>query len=851
MIPAALVLSVAAGIVWADTGHRLASPLVIVWSLFAGALIWILMIRIFRDRRGSARPSGRDGRDGRDGEDGGGRALYVSGLICAAGLAFFTGFEALEHEFSMARRDAERAHLESRKAVRIAEARVASRRSGRWGDAVDLVSVRAVDGGGALPGKLSLRLAEPPAGRRVEAQSLRADRLLWPGAQVRIGIRISPLRASRNPGTPDREHHASRRGAAAIARLVKPDWILALSGGPLGVSNISNRIARGRAAWRRRVAARLEKEGHAGGLVAALGIGDRSGIRPETREAFRRLGLSHLLAVSGLHVGFVAGLTGWLFIRTSAWIDPRGRKTLVFDWALVVACGAAALYAWVTGAGISVERATLLFGLCALCRLCLRSIAPHVALAWVAIGILLVDPAALYDVGAQLSFGACTALIVGGFWKSGATPSDPVKRGAGLWRSMSRAALETFRASLVVSLGTAPILVHHGMALSVLSPAVNVIAIPWLGLFVLPTSLLAVLLAEGLPAAALSVLLLPARILEACAVRAAIFLPAQSNHALLSWPILVLSVFLALYWIRRDEWKRAAIVWIGIAMAGSAPGRAGLFDPESPQVVFFEVGQGDASLVRGREATLLIDTGSGPPDGSGGTVLVRGLRALGVESIDVLAVTHADLDHRAGTDRVLDSFSVDELWLPLSGIRDTPLRRLSENARRRGTRVRWLTADARQTDRGDLEIDVLWPPVSFSREIASRNDGSLVLRVGVDETRILFAADIGFDVEKALSASARPLSADILKVAHHGSGGSSSDEFLESVSAAAVVVSAPCDPARGLPNAAALERLVRSGAALWWTGRDGAVLASHDSEGRMLMKSWGRPRRQCGTRSVR
>ena len=623
---------------------------------------------------------------------------------------------------------------------------------------------------------------------------------------------------------------------------MKPGWVFSLSSRPSDLRDVMDHLARARAAWRRGVAIRLEKEGRAGALVGALGLGDRSGVQRETREAFRRLGLSHLLAVSGLHVGFVAGLAGWLFLRTSSWLRRRGRKTLLFDWALGVACGVAALYAWITGAAISVERAALLFALCAVCRLCLRTVAPAVALAWVAAGILLMDPAALFDVGAQLSFGACTALIIGGFWKSGVSPRPALRRKPGLVVRMSQAASETFRASLVVSLGTAPLLVQHGIPLSVVSPVFNVFAIPWLGLLVLPTSLLAVLLADWFPAAAFSVLMLPARILDVCVVRAATLLPEQSERALLTLPMLVLSSSLALLWIRRGGWKKAVFVWIGISLAGSSSGLHGPSSPKSPQVVFFEVGQGDASLVQGRDAVLLIDTGSGPRDGSGGTQLVRGLRAMGVRSIDVVAVTHADLDHRAGAGRVLASFAVEELWLPISGIDDAPLRVLSRNAHERGTQVRWLGAGARGTNRGDLEIEVLWPPPASSSEALSRNESSLVLRVVVDEMVFLFTADIGVGVEKQLSASPGPLKASVLKVAHHGSRRSSSAAFLDAVAASIAVVSAPCNPVRGLPSLQALNRLRQSGASLWWTGRDGAVIVSRDAAGQTSVKSWGRPR---------
>jgi competence protein ComEC len=216
---------------------------------------------------------------------------------------------------------------------------------------------------------------------------------------------------------------------------------------------------------------------------------------------------------------------------------------------------------------------------------------------------------------------------------------------------------------------------------------------------------------------------------------------------------------------------------------------------------------------------------------------------MGVDSIDVLVVTHADLDHRAGADRILSSIAVEELWLPISGVEETSLRALSKTARERGTQIRWLAAGAADTDRGDLEIEVLWPPLRSTSQVLSRNESSLVLRVSLDEMAFLFTADIGREVEAELMTSPDMLSVNVLKVAHHGSRRSSSRAFLEAVSPSFAVVSAPCEPTRGLPSPRALERVRQSGAALWWTGRDGAVIVSRDALGRISATSWGRARR--------
>jgi competence protein ComEC len=221
---------------------------------------------------------------------------------------------------------------------------------------------------------------------------------------------------------------------------------------------------------------------------------------------------------------------------------------------------------------------------------------------------------------------------------------------------------------------------------------------------------------------------------------------------------------------------------------------------------------------------------------------VRGLHALGVARLDVFAVTHGDLDHRGGALRILGSLPVAELWLPATGREDGPLQALAAYARTRGTRVRWIGAGEPDTRRGDLEIEALWPDPG--RPLASRNDTSLVLRVRSDGIVSLFTADIGESVERILLAEGRALAADILKVGHHGSRRSSSRAFLAAVSPRTVVVSAPCDATRGLPNALILDRLRSLGTALGWTGRDGALsLARDPGTGRWTLRTWGRARR--------
>ncbi|MEZ4354406.1 MAG: ComEC/Rec2 family competence protein [Myxococcota bacterium] len=878
-----LAVSVAVGILWADAEGAGTSG-VAAW-LVSGAVVLASYAFLYRGlRRRSARGSAL--------EWGASRAYAVR--IAACLLAAAAGRGGLEAALAAAARDAGRAEASSA-AIRIVEGHVASRRVTPWGLEVELVAVRTVDGGGDGPARLLLgstigrarreggAVASAPDDARVAEASpdSRAERLLWPGERVRVGVRWAPIRGRRNPGGADAGLRAARRGFGARARLATPDWVLAVApaaGAEGGLAtSLVNRLRAVREGIRAGLAARWddpsggeradrsgsERVGRdAAALARALVLGDRSGLSSEVRDAFRRVGLAHLLAVSGLHVGFVAllaGALGHLAIRMAGRLGmPIGGWPFAGPLGLAVA-GAVA-YAWLSGAGVPALRASSLLGLAVAARLGRRWVGPAPALGAVAGAMLVLDPALLFDVGALLSFGACLALVLSGDWgrgpepelygveRGGATSVDGVPRdtgGRGLFvGSVLHGAHRGLRASLAVSFGTLPILARVGLPVVALAPLLNGLAIPWTGWLVLPSAAIAVLGSGWLSARSVEVLLWPAAMLVESVLRLADRLPLEPLlHPL--GPIWIAGMaLLGLHCLRRGRLSVALAVWLAVGVLGAEPGPVAPPIWRAPGSVFLDVGQGDATLVRARGSALLVDAGPGPADGRGGAGVARALRALGVHRLDALVVTHGDLDHRGGAPGVLDALPVDELWLPAAGRDDPALLALVEAAGARGTPTRWLHAGMALHLRGELRVDVLWPAAERAPG-AGRNDASLVLRTTLAGRSTLLTADVGERVERALLAGGLAESGrlDVLKLGHHGSRGSSSAAFLEALRPGLLVLSAPCDAARGLPNAGLLRRLGTAGFRLAWTGRDGAVRVASGPGGGLVWQGWGGARR--------
>jgi competence protein ComEC len=219
--------------------------------------------------------------------------------------------------------------------------------------------------------------------------------------------------------------------------------------------------------------------------------------------------------------------------------------------------------------------------------------------------------------------------------------------------------------------------------------------------------------------------------------------------------------------LARRTLTRAALALAVCGVLGRAPPAA--IAPRPPRLVVFDVGAGEALLVEGREGRLLVDAGWAAPAGAdlGRSAVAPALRALGVARLDVAVATHADLDHRGGLPAVLGEIEVGELWLPPDP--DRGFEELRQAAARAGVPVRERAAGA-EVRVGDLAIEVLWPPADAAPSRArGRNEGSLVLRVTVDGSRVLLTGDIGAESEASLVAAGRALRAEVLKVAHHGS----------------------------------------------------------------------------------
>jgi competence protein ComEC len=537
-------------------------------------------------------------------------------------------------------------------------------------------------------------------------------------------------------------------------------------------------------------------------LLTGLVTGDVRGQDQAQREAFRAAGLTHLVVVSGRHVGLVlASVFGLAWL---AGLGARGRRRA----ALVVL----ALFVLVTRWQPSVLRAGTMAALALAAGLAGRRADPRHALAMAALLLLLVDPMLAGHLGFVLSMGATAGVLVVAPWLAERLPGPrPVRM--------------LVAAGAGAQAGAAPVLLGLDGGLPLASLPANLVAVPAAAL-AQAVGLVAALAAQcslGAGAAVASLAWLP---LSVVLWAAGTFSggPSVTAGALWSpWAVAIVAVAgLVLARRRARRLVRVAVApLVVVAVVAWLPGVPGPAAVEALTVTMLDVGQGDAVLVEvpgePEPARMLVDGGSEPDDAW------RHLRRLGVRHLDAVVLSHPHHDHSGGLPEVLRRAGVGALLVGPYPLDDRVAPSAHETyavAHDRGVATHRLEAGQRFS-LGGAEVDVLHPPAGapYTDDL---NEVSLVLRVGTAGGAVLLTGDAEVLAQSRLLGRPDRLAATILKVPHHG-GNTNAPGFLEAVGAAVALVGVGAGNDYGHPDAATLAELAAAGARVHRTDLHGTI----------------------------
>ncbi|MCM3881648.1 MAG: DNA internalization-related competence protein ComEC/Rec2 [Vicinamibacterales bacterium] len=636
------------------------------------------------------------------------------------------------------------------------------------------------------------------------------------GRRLRVQATVRRPAKYLDPGVRDSQREFSWRGTSLVGSVKSPLLVDVLERGtPLQELlsatrwSIRRSVSRSVATWSERSAA----------VVIAILIGDRAGLDDEMQRLLQEAGTYHVIAISGGNIAILATLC--VFALRWFRVGPRASAAIII--------GVLVLYALIVGAsgGASVGRATLMAVIYFLAQARdHHSLAGNVAA--LSAGLLFcVSPLEVVDAGFALTFGATLGLIVG-------MPMLKRPRWMSNWLFAGVALL---MASVCAEIALLPVGAFVFSRVTAAGLLLNFAAIPLMTIvqisgmiavaldhvnhpFALWTGYIAHLGVSGLTASA--------RLVE--------FMPWMARRVPPPSPVLVgayyAALVAALMMPRRTRFGFAAVAfacgWLMVTTV-VVPWRTPV---NGLRITFLDVGQGDAAIVQFPDGrTLSVDAGgvAGTSFDIGGRVVSPTLWALGIRGVDYMSISHSDPDHIGGAASVFRDFHPREVWEGVPVPRHEPTKALRALAD--GAKAHWRTIySGDRFEIGKVRLLVHHPPLPDWERQKVRNNDSEVVELRYGGVSVVFTGDIGREVEREIAGSFEAAPIRILKVPHHGSGTSSSMEFLRKLRPTVAVISAGRGNPFGHPVPSVLARYGEIGASVFRTDLDGAITVETDGK---------------------
>lgn len=602
-----------------------------------------------------------------------------------------------------------------------------------------------------------------------------------PGETWRIPVQLDRPHGSLNPGLFDYSGWMFAHNIAATGYVSGQGTRLA----PAGWRQWHHQLR----AWLRTRLARLVPASRERRLLTALAIGESSQLTPRDWQVLSDTGTNHLMVISGLHIGLVAGLGYRCLLLVFGRLWSGGRR-----WAGLGSLVFALLYGFLAGMGLSVQRALVMAMVAWLALMLDRRIRPSTLFCIALFLVTLIDPLAVLNTGFWLSFGAVFMLLYAFAGRIHIRSPAPLIR----WLAMG---LQT---QWAVFVGMLPLLLVLVLQVSFVSLAINVLAIPWIGIAVIPPLLVALLLLPFAPAAAAFLLHI-----------------AQVAIGTL-WQILQSAA--QLHWIYHAHAMAGTVIAVGLAggLVVLAPrgllprwlgallvlplfARPALLAPGQVHAEILDVGQGLSVVVRTRGFTLLYDAGPRFPGrfDSGARIVAPRLYLGGEQRrLDAVIVSHGDNDHAGGVPAIFERFLV------MAAFGSEPVANLPLAS----------CHQARSLDPGPARVRLIPNAI----HPASNNDRSCILLVTSGRFSMLLPGDIELAGEQHLLKYRLPR-LDVLVAPHHGSPSSSSPALLNRLRPRYAIFSTGYHNRFGHPAPAIVARYRHRGVITYNTATDGAV----------------------------
>lgn len=676
------------------------------------------------------------------------------------------------------------------------------------------------------------RIWHPTGAEEIEGKILlavrHANREWRYGDRVRLRVRPRIPPRNGNPGGFDYAAYLARRGIYATGFLENDEGVELLQRGsatPWGLIEYLRREIR-----------RFMEQGFSqdsGALMKALVVGDARGVSREMRTDFTRAGLSHLLSISGLHVGML-GLVVFLLARFFGGFSVTVLLRLnLIKLATLFSFLAVLFYAALAGASVPTVRSAIMIGVYELAVLLDREEEVFASLALAALLVGLVWPGVVMDISFQLSFLAVLFIIWGlrkiqQGWPG--RPGEELPQDRGWLRRRLRPVIFYIAVPVLATLGTGPMIAYHFGRLSLAGFLSNLAVVPLVGFVVVPLGLLVGFLSLIAPVLALPLVWLLEPLLTLVQATVSFFSRLPMASIALPMPNLFEAAILYCLLLSFFAVRRRLHLVLVLGVVSAALIADGIYEGRGRKelsVTYLSVGQGDAAVVEFPGSKVLVIDAGGSPTGefdTGEGIVAPFLRSRKILKVDYLLLSHPRVDHYGGMRAIVEEFAPSEFWSGTAkggALRYEELERTLERSR-----IKRVILSSRAPCRwiGRAELCVLYPPEEKGGE------ASIVASLRFGEARFLFAGDIEKRDEKALLRERPALSSAVLKVPRHGSATASSEEFIAAVRPRLAIISGGRRNPFGLPRQEVLLRYAAAGAEVLRTDRDGAITVETDGK---------------------
>lgn len=569
------------------------------------------------------------------------------------------------------------------------------------------------------------------------------------------------------------------------------------------------------------------------GIYKGILLGDKSDIESDTRSLYKMAGISHLLAISGLHISLI-GYFVYRTLRKIMGLYPSG----IFTFTIILC------YVNMIGENISAKRAIIMFGVSLLAKLLGRTYDILSALTLAFIIIIYTNPLAIFNSGMLLSFGAILGIIL---------LHTPLMR----FIKINNKLISSFLASEMINTIIRPISAYFYYEISMYSSVINIIIIPFMGIIVV-CGILGIIIGSVSVHLGSSVIWIGCRVLQFYDFVCRLFLKMPYATRIVGIPgnlrlmiyfglLIIAVIILHIYLNRNDEiynndnecnivncgeidtFKVRNIKRISVCMVLILLNVILLSNNvKGVRINMLDVGQGDSICINNAGNTLLVDAGSSSEKDITKYTILPFLKASGIECVDYLIMTHSDMDHINGMNDLMEykyngRNYVKNIIVPKINetVVDKNYRNIISKAEKEKINVIYLGKGDIIQMKG-LQIRCLWP--EDDRKL-DKNDLSLTFYLSVSESdfRMLFTGDLGMEGEKMLIKSGISDKVNVLKTGHHGSNNSSSAEFLKVLLPEVSIISCGVNNRYGHPGQDALKRLKNIASDIYVTKDTGEI----------------------------